>query len=154
MKSAETRKTVPIYTYHGCGFPVAIANAPLRKFRDQWCLDIDSGLIDEKVAFIIAAQPTRMTGRQVEFIRKWSAMSMRDMATILAVSHVAVHKWEKAASKGAAMDLNTERVLRAHIFMRMGFSPDKTLEIITTLNAKAKSKAEALQVDAAELKSA
>lgn len=156
MRVNESSKVVPTYVYHGCGFPVTILNAPMKKFRDQWFLDIDTSVIDEKVAFQIAAQSARMTGKQTEFIRKWSSMTMREMAKILSVSHVAVHKWEQAGSKATLMDINTERVFRAHIFIRLGFSPAKTLEIITTLNAKAKAMArtDAMQLNAEELRSA
>lgn len=138
MKTVQETKTVAETIYRGCGFPVKITNAPMRKFRGEWMLDIDPISIDEKVALFLASQPSRLTGRQVEFVRKWSVMSVREFAKVLSVTHPAVLKWERAGNKATSMDMNTEKVLRIHTFMRLGFSPVKILEIVTSLNAKRK----------------
>ena len=37
------------FNYTGCGFPVTILNAPLRKVAGHWAQDIDSNLIDRQV---------------------------------------------------------------------------------------------------------
>lgn len=152
MNTNEETKIEPEYTYHGCGFPVVISNAPMRKFRGEWMLDIDPITIDERVAFALAAQPSRLTGKKVVFVRKWSRMSLHDFAKMLTVSHVAVIKWEKTGNKPTNMDFNTEKVLRIHIFLQLGYSPKKTLKIIAGLNAKAK--ASKLELNGADMKAA
>lgn len=150
----QKTKVASRFEYTGCGFSVTILNAPMRKIAGHWTLDIDSNLIDRQVVLHLARQPTRLTGAQLKFFRLWMEATLRDLAARLGVSHVAIHKWEETKGKSTGMDINNERVLRAIMFLALGHTPAEALQIITTLNEKAKSKAESMLMDAEELKSA
>ena len=81
-------------------------------------------------------------------------VTLRELASRLGVSHVAIHKWEEMKGKATGMDINNERVLRAIMFLALRHTPPEVLQIITALNAKPKSRAEAMQMDAEELRPA
>lgn len=150
----QKTKVTPRFEYEGCGFSITILNAPMRKIAGHWALDIDSHLIDRQVVLHLAKQSTRLTGAQLKFFRLWMGATLRDLAARLGVSHVAIHKWEERKAKATGMDINNERVLRAIMFLELGHTPAEALQIITALNEKTKSKTEAMQMDAEELKSA
>jgi DNA-binding transcriptional regulator YiaG len=155
MKASSSKKISPRFEYKGCGFPVILRNVPMKQVMGEWIVDLDMHAIDDHVAFLLAQKHTRMTGREVEFVRKWASWSMRDMAEKLSVSHVAVHKWEIAKDKASNMDVNTEKVLRILVFRRLGFSPKQTLQIILELRAEAiATRAVPLDFDAKDLRKA
>ncbi len=103
------------YIDHSMGFPVVILNAPLVKVRGIWSLNINYNKYQLAVLILLANKPSKLTGDEQKFIRKYFQMTLQTFAQRFSVKHSAVLKWEKKANKITAMSWNTEKDIRLFI---------------------------------------
>jgi hypothetical protein len=57
-----------------------------------------------------------LSGNQIKFVRDYFSQSLREFATIVNESHVAVKKWESFKNKQTNMDPNIEKTIRVYIY--------------------------------------
>ena len=125
----ETRKTI-LKTLKGVGNLkyVKVRGVPMRQDTEYGNV-IDAKVIDrvEKLVakgLILKEIPIR--GQEVTFFRSVFALSQRDFAQRLGLSHVAVFKWEKAKSK--QLDLVNEVAVKVLISGLLGLDIKARLE--------------------------
>lgn len=116
MGAETTRKTEPEHVTHQFGFPVRIRNAPFRKFRDEWALDLSPKQLRHAVLWALAHKPAPLTGDEVRYVRQWMERPLRDFAELCAMtSHQSVMKWESKGDQPTGMHRSTEILLRCRI---------------------------------------
>ena len=97
------------------GFPVFLLNAPMIKVRGQWALHVNFIDYQKAVLRLLAHKPSRLTGSEIKFIRKYFEMTARSFAKRFSVKHTAVLKWEKHEMSATNMTWSTEKDIRLFI---------------------------------------
>jgi hypothetical protein len=64
---------------------------------------------------LMPSKPSRLTGREVSFIRKHLKQNKTNFAKSFSVSHTAISKWEKSEYKISPMTLAQEKILRLYV---------------------------------------
>ncbi len=114
------KKICKKYIYSGFGFPLELEDVELVHFEGDWHPKLDHQALADKTIRDLALQETRYTGNHIKFIRQYFKMSLRVFATsVVNESHMAVSKWEKAADKITAMDVNIELKIRLYILDKL-----------------------------------
>ena len=103
------------YVDNSLGLPVILINVPIINVRDQWVLHINYNRYQEIVLNSLAYKTTKLTGSEIQFIRKYFQMTIRKFAKRFSVKHPAVIKWEKTKDKFTKMDWATEKDIRLFI---------------------------------------
>lgn len=103
------------YIDQSLGFPIVILNAPLIKTRGVWALNINYNKYQEMILTLLAYKPAKLTGNELQFIRKYFQMTVRSFATRFSVKHPAVIKWEKKMENNTDMAWTTEKDIRLFI---------------------------------------
>ncbi len=112
MKNEKTQKR---YIDESLGFPVVISDAHLIKIRGEWALKINYNKYQEIVVALLASKPSKLTGSELQFIRKYFQMTVRSFAERFSVKHPAVIKWEKKLDNDTNMTWTTEKDIRLFI---------------------------------------
>jgi hypothetical protein len=120
------------YQWNGFGFPVIFEELPAIKVRGEIIPDVDlTRYARALVQIVCAKQKVPFSGNQVKFIRSHLAMSLREFAKFMDVTHQSVMRWEEKGKAAARIDVNTEIVMR--------------LKILKELNSDAKSIADVVE---------
>jgi hypothetical protein len=109
------KKVQKKYIDNSLGFPVVLLNAPLIKVRGQWALHINYVDYQKTILNLLAHKPARLTGDEVQFIRKFFELTVRAFAERFSVKHPAVLKWESKGSEPTHMGWSTEKDIRLFI---------------------------------------
>ncbi len=110
------RKTESEYITRLPGFPVLIRNAPFRRVRGDWALDLSPDRLRQAVLWALAHKPAPLTGSEVRYVRHWMELPLRDFAELCAMtSHQSVMKWESKEDQPTGMHRSTEILLRCRI---------------------------------------
>ena len=109
MKNKKTDS----FIYKGLGFPIKLINVPMTKILGEWVMDIDMNKFQLFIFHGLIHKPSRLTGCELKFLRKFLEMTTQDLGKKLGVTHPAILKWEKETAK---MSLTQE------IYLRMQFS--------------------------------
>ena len=118
----KNRKIVKSYIDHGFGFPVKIENAPLRKIRDEWVLDVNFKKYEKLTLEALATKKSRLTGNEVRFIRHCLEMGLKDFGRRFGdVAHSAVLKWENSGDVPTKMNWSTEKDIRMAVIEHIDF---------------------------------
>lgn len=113
-------KIVKNFCYEGLGFPVDLKHIEMIEVDNEWHPKIDVKKIANAVIEALAYQDGRLTGNQVQFIRSYFSMSLRQFGEeVVHETHAAVDKWEKCGNEITAMNENTEYVLRLYIIEKL-----------------------------------
>ena len=101
------------YMDDSLGFRVVLLNAPFVKVRGQWALHVNYNVYQRAILHLLAQKPVRLTGCEVQFVRKFFELTVRAFAERFSVKHPAVLKWE---SKGDAptQDRKSTRLNSSH----------------------------------------
>ena len=121
-------KTEKNYIYKGLGFPVLLSQVKMHLIQDEWHPLLDVKKISDLTIKKLVAQDGRLTGNQVKFIRTYFAMTLRDFANVMEVTHTAVNKWEKTQNSVTKMDINTEKMLRLYVVITLYKQKNKEQE--------------------------
>ena len=139
------------YTDFGLGFPVQIINAPMRKIRGSWVLDLNFENYEQSVLMALAMKPTRLTGNEIKFVRNYFEMDLKSFGQRFGdVAHSAVIKWEKFLDQPTNMNWATEKDIRLFIIDK--FSPRSLRKVYLELERVAPAKSHKLKIDSKELK--
>ena len=95
MKDKKTKTLI----FHGLGFPVKLINASMKKVFGEWCFDINLNKLMKVVLEALIHKPTALTGGELEFIRSYLKITLKEVSKLLGVSQAAVLKWEKEKNK-------------------------------------------------------
>ncbi|HLD73887.1 MAG TPA: hypothetical protein VJB34_03195 [Bdellovibrionota bacterium] len=116
MKQTKIQKR---YMDYSLGFPVVLLNAPMIKVRGQWALHVNYNAYQEIILNLLAYKSAKLTGSEVQFIRKHFQMTMRAFAERFSIKHPAVIKWEKKKDKATKMAWTTEKDIRLFILDKL-----------------------------------
>ena len=103
------------YLYLGLGFPIILSQVTLQYMHDEWMPKIDVYKIAAIAFSLMPSKPSRLTGREVSFIRKHLKLNKSNFAKTFSVSHTAVSKWEKTKFEVSPMSLTQEKILRLYV---------------------------------------
>lgn len=109
------KKVQKKYVDKGLGFPVILLNAPMIKVRGQWALHVNYNDYQRTVLNILARKTSRLTGSEVQFVRKYFVLTVRAFADRFSVKHPAVLKWERKHNSQTQMAWTTEKDIRLFI---------------------------------------
>jgi len=123
--------------YKGLGFPIRLINVPMRKAYGDWVLNIDFDRLQIAALLMLAKQGTRLSGREITFIRHYFDMTTGEFGALLGVTHVAVLKWEL---EERVMNVNTEIFLRSYILNRLNVTDKEFRKIYRSYDPKTISK--------------
>lgn len=109
-------KIEPVFLYEGLGFPIELEHVEMVNVHDEWHPKIDVRYIADEIIKKLATQEEPLTGNQVNFIRTYFSMPLREFGEkVVNATHTAVNKWEKRGDEVTDMNENTEQVLRLFI---------------------------------------
>lgn len=100
------------------GFRVVVRNAPMKKFRGEWMVDIDPDEFARRVLWELVTADRGLTGDHVRFIRHWFDETLEQFGKPLDVSAPGVTKWEKKGENPTGMTRGTEFQIRARVVNR------------------------------------
>lgn len=133
MTEPHPRTTRPRHVYHGFGFPVTLCRVPMIRLRGVWTPDVNYELLQRAVLGALVQKPSRLTGREIRFIRLSSEMTLAAFARRFAVTHPAVLKWESAGGKATGMGWATEKDIRLFALAKLKERPDRFFRIYQAL---------------------
>lgn len=113
-----TRKPIP---YDELGFRIYLVNAPMLTLPDGTkCPAPNMKRLQEAAFHSLAVKPSRLSGSEIRFIRKFLRMTQVDFASWLNMAnHSVVSQWESKEEHLSGMDYNTEILLRLLMEARM-----------------------------------
>ncbi len=138
------------FLFNGLGFPIQLIDCPMKKVLGEWVIDINLNALQLFVFKGLIHKPSRLTGRETRFMRKFMDLTTEELGRTLGVTHATVVKWEKGQSK---MSLVQDVYLRM-LFMKMLKDMEINSifqEIRPEVLAEAKESKKPLSVNAAEL---
>ncbi len=112
------------YIDRSLGFPVKIRDAPMRKFRGDWILDVEPNLLETRVLWQLVTGEEPLTGNHIRFIRHWLEETQQQFGEPLEVSGAAVSKWEGRTDQPTGMKKSTEFQIRMRVARELLDQPD------------------------------
>ena len=150
MNNTKIKK---IFTDYGFGFPVQISNAPLRKIRDAWELDINFEQYERAVILALSFKPARLTGYEIKFIRNYFSMTLSSFGKRFGdVAHSAVIKWEKSHDAATSMNWPTEKDIRLAIVNQL--EPSLLISAYGKFEKVASKKVSKIKINTSDLSAA
>ena len=146
----KTEKIQKLYTDYGFGFPVKISNAPLKKVRNEWSLDINFNIYEKAVLTLLAVKRSRLTGNEIKFIRNYYSMNFSSFGKRFGnVAHSAVIKWEKYEDSPTNMNWACEKDIR--LFIINDLKPKMLTSVYNDLADVASTKVSPIKIDFEDL---
>ena len=139
------------YTDHSLGFPVILLNAPMVKVRGEWALNINYNRYQEAVLNLLAYKPAKLTGSEIQFIRKHFQMTVREFASRFSIKHPAVIKWEKTEDDPTKMAWTTEKDIRLFILDELNKRATELHRLYKTLKEEVAETSKPIKIDAEEM---
>jgi len=147
----SNKKVQKSYIDHGFGFPVQILDAPLRKIRGDWVLDLNFEKYERAVLFALAMKPVRLSGNEVKFIRHHFEVDLKAFGRRFGdVAHSAVIKWEKFGDEPTNMNWATEKDIRLAIVDKL--NPKTLRQAYEEFREVAPKKFHRIKIDTSALK--
>ncbi len=114
---------MPNVLFQELGFPIMLVDPPMVQVRGETLPDINMADLQAAVFGLLVAKPSRLTGDEVKFIRKFLRLRQADLAEVLNMAnHSVVSQWESRQADSAGMDYNTEVLLRIWMASKQGHS--------------------------------
>jgi DNA-binding transcriptional regulator YiaG len=110
MKTSERK--IKTFVYKGLGFPITLVKTPMRKVFGEWVIDIDMTRLQLVVLRALAFKQGRLTKHELQFIRKFLALTTAKFGRIFGVTHAAVIQWENGKRQ---LTPSTEFCIRLHV---------------------------------------
>ena len=143
-----TTKIRKRYIDDGLGFPVILLNVPLIKVRGEWALKINYNRYQQCVLNLLAYKMAKLTGNEVQFIRKHFQMTVRTFAKRFSIKHTAVVKWEKAKDDPTKMTWTTEKDIRLFILDELNKGASELHNLYKILKEEVGDQSKPLRLDA------
>ena len=106
------RKTEESLVNRSLGFEVEVEQAPMRRMRGEWVLDIGTQRFQHIVLWKLIVSLNPLSGDHVRFMRLALEQTMEAFASYLEVSAPAVSKWQKKEERPTQMNKGTEVLMR------------------------------------------
>lgn len=150
MKNSERK--IKTFVYKGLGFPITLVNTPMQKIFGEWVIDIDMTQLQLVVLRALAFKSGRLTKDELQFIRKFLALTTAKFGHIFGVTHAAVIQWENGKRQ---LTPSTEFCIRLHVLSHLRAKAVEFRDLYNAvplaLLAKEKSgKAAHLKIDVSE----
>jgi len=100
---------------------------------------------------VLAHKPSRLTGGEVQFIRKYFQMTFRTFAERFSVQHPAVIKWESKGDASTQMAWSTEKDVRLFVLDELQNKSSALRDLYRSLKHVAEEKAEPIVLDGKDL---
>lgn len=100
------------YVDHGFGFPVVIDQVEIEVVGNEEIPLIDYGQLNLQVIGYLRLKPSKLTGKEVRFLRRALEMTLQQCGTAFGVTHSAVIAWEKTGDEPTHMERGMEKLLR------------------------------------------
>ncbi len=139
------------YMDHSLGFPVVLKNAPLIRVRGEWALHVNYNEYQKLILNLLAHKPTRLTGDEVKFARKFFEMTVRAFAERFSVKHPAVLKWEKKGATFTQMAWSTEKDIRLFILDELKESATELRSLYRSLKNVASEAGDPVMINGKDL---
>lgn len=150
MKNKKIQKS---YIDYGFGLPVQIINAPFKKIRGEWVLDLNFKKYERAVLLALAMKPGRLSGNEVRFIRHHFEMDLKKFGIRFGdVAHSAVIKWEKRGDDITKMGWAIEKDIRLAIVNSI--RPKIFYQAYKDLQAIMPKKCRRIKIDSLDIKAA
>lgn len=112
------------------GFPILLMDVPVINVRGEPVPDVNLKVLQDSVFALLVTKPSRLTGAEVRFIRKYLRLRQADLAQVLNMAnHSVVSQWESREDTPTGMDYNTEVLLRLWMAAKSG-PADQLLELL------------------------
>jgi len=148
LKKNKIQKT---YNDYGCGFLVKLMNAPMVQIRGEWVLDINTNKLHAAVLNALVYKPSRLSGDEIHFIRKYFKMTLVQFGDKFDVTHPAVKKWENSKNKSTEMKWSIEKDIRLFALTGISKKAKDFLDAYKELDAKAISKKTEIRINVTEV---
>lgn len=135
------------YIDHSLGLPIIILNAPMIKVRGIWALNVNYNKYQEAVLNLLTYKPTKLTGSEVQFIRKYFQMKVRAFAERFSITHSAIIKWEKKKDNATQMAWTTEKDIRLFVLDELKKRATELQKLYRTLKKEVKETSKPLKID-------
>lgn len=132
---------------YSLGFPIIILNAPMVKARGAWALNVNYNKYQEAVLSLLTYKPAKLTGNEVQFIRKYFQMTIRAFAERFSIKHSAVIKWEKKEDNATKMAWTTEKDIRLFIMDELKKRATELQKLYRNLKEEVEEKNKPLKID-------
>ncbi len=112
------------------GFPILLIDPPMITVRGQQVPEVNMHELQELVFHMLIVKPSRFTGAEVRFIRKYLRLRQADLAQVLNMAnHSVVSQWESREDEPTGMEYNTEVLLRVWMAAKIGEN-DQLVELL------------------------
>ncbi|MFT5433661.1 MAG: DNA-binding transcriptional regulator YiaG [Myxococcota bacterium] len=129
------------------GFPIVLVDPPMREIRGVMVPDVNMRMLQDSVFRLLVVKPSRHTGSEVRFIRKYLRIRQVDLArTLNQANHSVVSHWEKRGDGEAGMEYNTEVLLRVWMAAKAGLDGELLDLLDRTLKDLAPASSEPMAV--------
>ena len=122
-----------IVPFDDLGFRIYLVNPDMYQLPDGTKIPSPNmKILQDKVFQMLFEKPSRLTGNEVHFIRKYMYMTQKKFSEWLNLSnHSVVSQWENKADEVTGMDINTEVLLRIQMqaFISKTVSSDKIMSL-------------------------
>ncbi len=141
------KKIQKTYQDHGFGFPVTLLNVPMTQVRGEWVPMINQKELQERLLEALVLKHSRLSGKEVKFIRQFAKMTLEQFAERFDVTHPAVLKWERTKNKGTGMSWTTEKDIRLFALNILEPKAKRFVVVYEQLTSVALEKHAAIKVD-------
>jgi transcriptional regulator with XRE-family HTH domain len=145
------KKIIKKHIDHSLGFPVIILNAPLIKVRGKWTLNINYKIYSEMALTLLAHKQTKLTGSEIQFIRKHFELTVRAFANRFAIKHSAVIKWEKKKDDATKAMWSIEKDIRLFILDELNKKAIEIYKLYRILEQELKEPSKPIDIDAKKI---
>lgn len=109
------KKILDKFIFDGFGFPVILYNVIVDKYDGEEFPEINYTKLSRQTVKALILSSKALSGAQLQFIRKYTKKSLRDLGDDLGVSHAQIKIWEDRDQEFTGMTHNQERRLKNHV---------------------------------------
>lgn len=74
------------FVYEGLGFPIKIIECPMRKWGDEWLIDINMGALQRFMCEKLTQRPFLLTEKRFVFLKKFLELSTEEVEEKIGLS--------------------------------------------------------------------
>ncbi len=109
------KKIIAEFIFEGFGFPVILRNVSVDKYDGEDFPEIDYFELTQQTVRALIMSSTAINGAQLQFLRKYTKKSLRDLGEELKVSHAQIKIWEDRNSEFTGLTHIQERMFKSHV---------------------------------------
>ena len=110
------KKIIEKFIFEGFGFPIVLHDVIVDQYDGQEFPEINYNELKLQTVKALLISSKALSGAQLQFLRKYTKKSLRDLADDLEVSHAQIKNWEDKKLELTGMTNTQERILKNHVF--------------------------------------